>query len=986
MSLKRDFFKWLASEKEMTKAELDAQKKIYGKAHAELGIFTIDDPDTVERLDREGRLDLYFEFLGGVKKAPSVAAESEAEQPAAQEEGNAPEELFESLPEPIEFAAAEVDELSDAPEGAEAYDEVAEQEDIEAPEEEASPQAPPDGSIARADLVFAQLNAGKDDALERASCMPSDDAEEEELHGVLVFDIASGQVCELDSGRIVGMPVFVRYPVDKKGEGGSPLLPRDAKSLSYLHYAKPEQTVHLYATPCDLAGGNENIISRAIQRVLDRWKECNRDGFADTKSKHICLIPDTLADFSDPVKRQLRQFKGEVVPIPRSIAAIYTYSRKVYLSGRCHVYDLDLPKPCDVEIEVQDGDDGFSVVRRQRKPIPKLNGCATRELMRCYLDKYGQEKGRAFDDDVKDALLSTREALVPMNGCGNIPILESQGRLCALGYSDAAMRACREKFRAATDAQCGDGVILTAVDGIADENRIMSLRDLAFGCTEIERRIREGMCIWEEYLPALSLEVIRGGRFDKLELVNGRKTKELTEKTMNDRILLDIADNEKGKFTIPKGVSVIDLPLTREEFGNTVRDKLARFAGKELPLSEDTPVSLRLSYTFGEPDSYCLTAVGEDDPSLVLYSKWVDESEIEKEKKIIPLEFNMSEEFARAFVKPAELRDHFAAIKKRVRAVKDDRFVVEARNDRGYQHSNIFEKTLSDKKIFSMNAIKQATETLNYDRMPGIRSKVDDFWWSDEFSELVEYIISPETSSLRQCASVKLVEVDIMNFVSQMGNFFNVDPDAEALLKIFEGKAASDADSNAEYAVSASRCISDRDDYMTRLAGYIRKALQKNPQRTLRNISSVCWYNKEWMENLAAADPGVVKKLERAVIGYMTPSKKGKRSAAENDLREKPKKVRDVMEAALALCRLKEKSSDIFAPGAPDTKEMIETVKRIDAALISDHEARHKFVSRVKFDNADKGRLYNMNDTCFLLLTALTGSEKVTLLGFDEEK
>lgn len=982
MSLKRDFFKWLASEKWMTKAELDAQKKIYGKAHAELGIFTIDDPDTVERLDREGQLDLYFEFLGGVKKPSSIAAEPEVEQPVAQEEGGAPEELFESLPEPIEFAA-DVDELSDAPEEAEAYDEVAKQEDIEAPEGEAFPQAPPDSAIERADLVFAGLNAGKDDALERASCIPSDDSEEEELHGVLVFDIASGQVCELDSGRIVGMPVFVRYPVDKKGEGGSPLLPRDAKSLSYLHYAKPEQTVHLYATPCDLAGGNENIISRAIQRVLDRWKECNRDGFADGKSKHICLIPDTLADFSDPVKRQLRQFKGEVVPIPRSIAAIYTYSRKLNVSGRCHVYDLDLPKPCDVEIEVSDGDDGFSVVRRQRKPISKLNGCATRELMRCYLDKYGQEKGRAFDDDVKDALLSTREALMPMNGCGNIPMLESQGRLCALGYSDAAMRACREKFRAATDVQCGNGVILTAVDGIADENRIMSLRDLAFGCTEIERRIREGMCIWEEYLPALSLEVIRGGRFDKLELVDGRKTKELTEKTMNDRILLDIADKEKGKFTIPKGVSVIDLPLTREEFGNTVRDKLARFAGKELPLSEDTEVSLKLSYTFGEPDSYCLTAVGEDDPSLVLYSKWVDESEIEKEKKdmIDWSKFNKSEEFARAFVKPEMLHRYFESIKRRVRDVKNRRFVVEARNDRGYQRSNIFE-TLSGGKIFSMNTIKQATETLNYDRMPDIRSIVDDFWWSDEFLDLVEYIISPETSRLRQCASVKLVKVDIMNFVSQMGNFFNVDPAADDLLEKFEEETAS----NAEYAVSASRCISDRDDYMARLAGYIRKALQKNPQRTLRNISSVCWYNKEWMENLAAADPGVLKELEHAVIGYMTPSNAKKLSDAEKDLREKPRKVRDVMEAALALCSLRQDRPDIFAPGTPDTKEMIETVKRIDEELLFDYETSSKFVSRVEFDNADKGRLYKMNDTCFLLLTALSGSEKVTLLGFDEKK
>lgn len=981
MSLKRDFFKWLASEKWMTKAELDAQKKIYGKAHAELGIFTIDDPDTVERLDREGQLDLYFEFLGGVKKPSSIAAEPEVEQPVAQEESGAPEELFESLPEPIEFAA-DVDELSDAPEEAEAYDEVAKQEDIEAPEGEAFPQAPPDGAIERADLVFAGLNAGKDDALERASCIPSDDSEEEELHGVLVFDIASGQVCELDSGRIVGMPVFVRYPVDKKGEGGSPLLPRDAKSLSYLHYAKPEQTVHLYATPCDLAGGNENIISRAIQRVLDRWKECNRDGFADGKSKHICLIPDTLADFSDPVKRQLRQFKGEVVPIPRSIAAIYAYPRKVNASERCHVYDLDLPKPCDVEIEVQDGDDGFSVVRRQRKPIPKLNGYATRELMRCYLDKYGQERGRAFDDDVKDALLSTREALMPMNGCGNIPMLESQGRLCTLGYSDAAMRACREKFRAATDVQCGNGVILTAVDGIADENRIMSLRDLAFGCTEIERRIREGMCIWEEYLPALSLEVIRGGRFDKLELVDGKKTKELTEKTMNDRILLDIADKEKGKFTIPKGVSVIDLPLTREEFGNTVRDKLARFAGKELPLSEDTEVRLRLSYTFGEPDSYCLTAVGEDDPSLVLYSKWVDESEIEKEKKdmIDWSKFNQSEEFASTLVKPEMLHRYFESIKRRVRDVKNRRFVVEARNDRGYQRSNIFE-TLSGGKIFSMNTIKQATETLNYDRMPDIRSIVDDFWRSDEFLDLVEYIISPETSRLRQCASVKLVKVDIMNFVSQMGNFFNVDPAADDLLEKFEEETAS----NAEYAVSASRCISDRDDYMARLAGYIRKALQKNPQRTLRNISSVCWYNKEWMENLAAADPGVLKELERAVIGYMTPSNAKKLSDAEKDLREKPRKVRDVMEAALALCSLRQDRPDIFAPGAPDTKEMIETVKRIDEELLFDYETSSKFVSRVEFDNADKGRLYKMNDTCFLLLTALSGSEKVTLLGFDEK-
>ena len=136
---------------------------------------------------------------------------------------------------------------------------------------------------------------------------------------------------------------------------------------------------------------------------------------------------------------------------------------------------------------------------------------------------------------------------------------------------------------------------------------------------------------------------------------------------------------------------------------------------------------------------------------------------------------------------------------------------------------------------------------------------------------------------------------------------------------------------------------------------------------------------------LAAADPGVLKELERAVIGYMTPSNAKKLSDAEKDLREKPRKVRDVMEAALALCSLRQDRPDIFAPGAPDTKEMIETVKRIDEELLFDYETSSKFVSRVKFDNADKGRLYNMNDTCFLLLTALSGSEKVTLLGFDEK-
>ena len=975
MSLKREFFKWLASEKRMTKTELDAQKQAYGEAHAELKIFTIDDPDTVERLNQEGRLDLYFEFLGGVKKESTAVAEPECERPASEEEVDAPEEVVDSLPELCDIAGYE----SDAPSEASVDVKATEQDGDETSEVNDAEQIF-HAAIARADLRFKKLNVRKDNALEHASCSPSGDSEEEELHGVLVFDIASGQICELDSGRIVRMPVFAEYPVAKEGTGASPLLPRDAKALSYLHYADPDQTVHLYAPPDDLAGGKRNIISLAMQRVLAWWKMCNRDGFADKKSKHICLIPDTLGDFSDPVKRQLRQFKGEVVPIPRSIAAIYTYLFKVNTSERCHVYDLDLPKPCDVEIKVSYGEDGPEFVRRQRRPISKLNDCTTCELMRYYLEKYGQDKERAFDDDVRRALLSTREVLMPMNGGGNIPIFGSKG-FCVLGYSDATMKACREKFRSAAGEQHNSGIILTAVDDIADETRIMSLRDLVSGCLEIERRIREGMCIWQEYLPKLSLEVIRNGRFDQLSLVDGEETRALTEKTMNDRIVLDIADSEEGRFIVPAGATVIDLPLTREEFGDTVRDKLARFSGKELPLSEDKPVRLRLGYTFGEPDSYCLTAVGEDDPSFVLYSKWVDESEGETENKIVCPEFNESEELARTLVKPERLRNYFDNIKKRVSYVVNFRFTVE-RSEKGDPHSNIFEIS-SGRRIFSINTIKQATETLNYRRMTDIASIVNEFYSSAEFKKLVDYIISPETSELRWCVSEKLAEVDIMRFVSQMGTLYIQDAFYTAkLLEKFEEKAVS----RVEYMVSASRCISHQKDYMTRLAGYIRRALHNDPpQSTLRNISSVCWYNKEWIFDLASADPGVVKELERAVIKYMTPSKKGRSfSAAEIDLHEKPKKVRDVMEAALALCRLREDRRDIFAPDDPATKEVIETVKRIDKELQYDNEAERDFVSRVEFDKTKKRRLHKMNDTCFLLLTALTGIEKVTLLGFDE--
>ena len=110
-------------------------------------------------------------------------------------------------------------------------------------------------------------------------------------------------------------------------------------------------------------------------------------------------------------------------------------------------------------------------------------------------------------------------------------------------------------------------------------------------------------------------------------------------------------------------------------------------------------------------------------------------------------------------------------------------------------------------------------------------------------------------------------------------------------------------------------------------------------------------------------------------------------AVAKNEIEDNTLTVRDVMELALALCRLREKDKNILDSNKKQTKEIVAAVKRIDDLMhdinISPTE---KFVSRVKFDGKEKrvSGLWGMSDPCYLLITQLIGKQNIKLIGFEE--
>ncbi len=142
---------------------------------------------------------------------------------------------------------------------------------------------------------------------------------------------------------------------------------------------------------------------------------------------------------------------------------------------------------------------------------------------------------------------------------------------------------------------------------------------IATGARQAVVRLERGCRVWMEWLPDLSLEVIRDGHFGELHL--------LDKDTVVDPFLGEarafIVDEP---LTLGRGQAAFSFPLLMGRGGTRPLAWEARVESSAFPLAEDFRVSLRLEYRYGLDASYHLSLepdAGLRAPFGRLQARWV---------------------------------------------------------------------------------------------------------------------------------------------------------------------------------------------------------------------------------------------------------------------------------------------------------------------------------------------------------------------------
>ncbi len=341
------------------------------------------------------------------------------------------------------------------------------------------------------------------------------------------------------------------------------------------------------------------------------------------------LVPDWGNDFDlEGIRKSVNFYFDESTPIPKSIAAIFAWqSSKKFVQDRVRENDFVLvvdsfdggisitpiqaiyQKELD---EILPETQGVSWERHPTVIVPNRrihtamarnldrNGCQTsEELLHLFgFDGLASDSGEVSfvnDDHWYHLPGSIREALtqdLDLNILSNYAISD-----CL----NSTNRDCR-----------GVGVfILPLEDTIRKPDVRMDYKWLGSawspikGCQTLNRWQEEvdGIALWRDHLPELSIRIVRDGHFENFYLVKDATVTPQRGRTVNIPV--------EESFTLPAGQTHYSFPLQQGE-GNKELQFVAYLKSPAFPLKTATACKLKMTYTYGADDPYELKFIPKD--------------------------------------------------------------------------------------------------------------------------------------------------------------------------------------------------------------------------------------------------------------------------------------------------------------------------------------------------------------------------------------
>ena len=807
-----------------------------------------------------------------------------------------------------------------------------------------------------------------------------------------LFDVVNCRVSDFSgSGTSTPMPIFCCMD-DKEPSLCCPhgIYRKPLVDCYELFHDDRKETRHL----------RHSILRRSLEEVVG-------SALPASGCRFMCLIPDIVDDFDRVFRAQLNYRGAPLFQVPRSIALAYTLQAENWALPEeflCLDYDGEdffAIKICNVTDENND----HIFIRMGREKLPG-NHPSTRELSLEYLYQYQEKYGLHLSETAVSNLINTKLLQHLLFDQSQHLLLDNDGVVIPL-YVDTEIldQISKRIYDDMIQIQDATDMSVYAMCALFNDSTgsLYNISQMELGCRAICERADQGKILWQEYLPDLRLEVNRNGCFDQIQLIGDKDRRQnINTFALNEKVRIPVVD---GTIVFPaNGAKHYDLPLVREAFGRHAKEKLAQF-NLEKPLDRPIQVELTVNYQYGDIDSYQLVAYSRD-MDQTIYSSWIDTDSQSLSNRAPSFSEVPIKQREISNEKITEVYDAFRQMYDKIESpnrpprLKYGSVYTIPNNSTGYYSKYLFELNKGGMPYFPVqNFFKKEyfTETRPY-----INALLKEGVFSDIGKVLCgELPINHELGEDEQTGKKesKVLINNMADIVSYFGIFFALKDKNEDTGKVFT--TIEDILSfykqkkhlKIRYWAPMTKYVRSAKDPHG-IWNYFRESLTQlqpqKPQNTihdLRTISGVCFQTETWIFDLFHDSNGrnEVEWIIENIIAVLYD--KGCLYERNPQSKYNPRKIRDVLELLLCICRLKAEDPSILDCNEQRTKQLVKQLKKIDSVMREMQEngqLQHPFNSRLGITAPES--YSRVNPVIYALIETLSGGEQVSLIGFSDEE
>lgn len=691
----------------------------------------------------------------------------------------------------------------------------------------------------------------------------------------------------------------------------------------------------------------------------------------------IYTVPDNIDEFAQvDIKKALNISYKKNFPIWRSVAGAVTMQKDAAKEQlkRLIVIDTQGPQLSATQLKfVEKNNNGlfmhypsYEVAAELEKKLTLKHLCEA--YLALYIEKYKlQLTEQCISNIVTSGLVErcfeTKEEQWILPSEQEQPLYltfdEKLYEIAIARWLDVYERFLRQlKFASKSDTNAT--ALLCLIDFEIDKERLQAIQNSVFPGIPAYRyetaQLLETICdetilqklltsepIWLEYLPDLSLDVIRDGTYDSLQLIKN----EYIGNTMGANKLFEIAET----LILSAGQTSYLFPLKR---GGSLGGKInAVIQHPAFPLKSDLEVNLAIEYKYGYENSYrlILTPIQSHGAIKELEVQWVQEQKVKDAHQVsghlgVPAGLMSGEEIEAA---QNYIDDTLAKVKQLQYTIAADKevrpnmkFVLKRQLFKGvYMVRKLLRQPLAEVHIYLRDIVASGTYAFLLNMQDEISSK------------------------LQKNKSLKNFEDIIVN-ASRFAHSFG-----EYIPRTHIDKVIVKFQKNKRYGEHLYASLYRNSDYKP-LVQALETEICTTPKKAIRSLRDSIWRDPSILQNLYAQNYKIVECMYGEIKRELKLS--AQRKHVQNILY-----TRDCLEVLLAMLAVRNKPYfEFMQAGLPKALKLAKNIRDVEAVL---YEKQNRTTpTLLEFDLEKPAGLWKLSDIGYVLNAYLTGEVKENLI------